>query len=170
MAIPYISHIPRWQNRGEHENTAACTLFTFTFAFLPYLTIFLFFILPTHEGTEKLETYKCPVATQFDMFHRSGGWCSPMVYACNPSEILAFFLLFLSCRPTKDHIVERSTRNPNPVMASSVGGAKDCSDHRFRARTPSQLLTLHQHRTNNQYRTGFAATLRQHLNSLPSKH
>ena len=46
----------------------------------------------------------------------------------------------------------RSTRNSNPVMTS---GAKDCSDHRFRAPSTytAQLPTLHQHRANNQYRT-----------------
>ena len=35
-----------------------------------------------------------------------------------------------SCCPTRDHI-GRSTRNSNPVMTSSAGGAKGCSDHRF---------------------------------------
>ena len=59
-----------------------------------------------------------------------------------------FFLL--SCWSTRDHI-RRSTRNSNPVMTSSKG----CSDHRFRAPPAytAQLLTLHQHRANNQYRT-----------------
>ena len=49
----------------------------------------------------------------------------------------------------------RSTRNSNPVMTSSTGGAKGCSDHRFHAPLAytAQLLTLHQRRANNQYRT-----------------
>ena len=44
--------------------------------------------------------------------------------------------------------------NSNPVMTSSAGGAKGCSDHRFRALPDYtvQLITLHQHRANNQYR------------------
>ena len=51
--------------------------------------------------------------------------------------------------------IGRSTRNSNPVMTSSAGGAKGCSDHRFRAPPAytAQLLTLYQHRANNQYRT-----------------
>ena len=46
-----------------------------------------------------------------------------------------FFVLFLSYWPTRDHI-GRHTGNSNPVMTSSAGGAKGCSDHRLRARTP----------------------------------
>ena len=70
---------------------------------------------------------------------------------------------------------EVSTRNSNPVMTSSTGGTKGCSDHRFRAPPTytAQLLTLHQHRANNHYRMAnqikptlrLAAALRQHLNS-----
>ena len=65
-----------------------------------------------------------------------------------------FFSFLLSCWSTRDHI-RRSTRNSNPVMTSSAGGAKGCSDHRFRASPAytAQLQTLHQHRANNQYRT-----------------
>ena len=37
-----------------------------------------------------------------------------------------------SCLSTRDQI-GRSTRNSNPVMTSSVGGAKGCSDHSFHA-------------------------------------
>ena len=50
--------------------------------------------------------------------------------------------------------IGRSTRNSNPVMTSSIGGAKGCSDHRFRASPgyTAQLLTLNQHRVNRQYR------------------
>ena len=42
-----------------------------------------------------------------------------------------------------------------PSLTSSAGGAKGWSDHRFRAPPAytAQLLTLHQHRVNNQYRT-----------------
>ena len=44
-----------------------------------------------------------------------------------------FSVFFLSsCWSTRDLIV-RSTRNSNPVMTSSAGGVKGCSDHRFRA-------------------------------------
>ena len=41
-----------------------------------------------------------------------------------------------------------------PSLTSSAGGAKGFSDHRFRAPPAytAQLLTLHQHRANNQYR------------------
>ena len=40
-------------------------------------------------------------------------------------------------------------------LTSSAGGAKGCSDHRFRAPPAgytAQLLALHEHRDNNQYR------------------
>ena len=42
-----------------------------------------------------------------------------------------------------------------PSLTSSAGGAKGCSDHRFRAPPAytAKLPTLHQHRANNQYRT-----------------
>ena len=65
------------------------------------------------------------------------------------------YVFFLStCWPTRDHIAT-STRNSNPVMTSFAGGAKGWSDHRFRVPPAytSQLLTLHQYRANNQYRT-----------------
>ena len=67
-------------------------------------------------------------------------------------RVNTFFLS--SCWSTRDHI-GRSTRSSNPDMTSSTGGAKGCSDHRFRAPPAftAQLLTLHQHRANNQYRT-----------------
>ena len=41
-----------------------------------------------------------------------------------------------------------------PSLTSSAGGAKGFSDHRFHAAPAytAQLLTLHQHRANNQYR------------------
>ena len=73
-----------------------------------------------------------------------------MVHNC--SSIRPFFLL--SCWSTRDYI-GRSTRNSNPVMTSSAGGAKDWPDHRFHAPPAyiAQLLTLHQHRANSQYRT-----------------
>ena len=46
-------------------------------------------------------------------------------------------------------------RDFQPSLTSSAGGAKGFSDHRFRAPPAytTQLLTLHQHRANNQYRT-----------------
>ena len=51
--------------------------------------------------------------------------------------------------------IGRSTRNSNPAMTSSAGGAKGCSDHRFDA-PPAYtvyLLALHEHSANNKYRT-----------------
>ena len=55
----------------------------------------------------------------------------------------------------RSYHIERSIRNSNSVMTSSAGGVKGCSDHRFRVSPTytAQLLTLHKHRTNNQYRT-----------------
>ena len=46
-------------------------------------------------------------------------------------------------------------RNFQPSLTSSAGGAKGQSDHRFRAPPTytAQLLTLHQHRANNHYKT-----------------
>ena len=68
-------------------------------------------------------------------------------------NVCRFFVSF--CWPTRDHLW-RSTRNSNPIMTLSAGGAnKGCSDHRFRAPPAytAQLLTLHRYRANNQYRT-----------------
>ena len=67
------------------------------------------------------------------------------------TRVKLFFLS--SCSSTRDHI-GRSTRNSSLVMTSSAGGTKGCSDHRFHASPAytAQLLTLHQHRANNQYR------------------
>ena len=45
-------------------------------------------------------------------------------------EFFWYGKLFSFCWPTRDHI-GRSTRNSNPVMTSSAGGAKGCADHRF---------------------------------------
>ena len=58
-----------------------------------------------------------------------------------------------SCWPTRGH-AGRSTEDSNPVMTLSAGGAKGWSDHRFRAPKAytAQLLTLHQHKANSQYR------------------
>ena len=51
----------------------------------------------------------------------------------------------------------RCTVNPsfNPVITLSAGGATDCSDNRSCAPPvyTAKLLTLHEHRANNQYRT-----------------
>ena len=68
--------------------------------------------------------------------------------------LIVFFLFFSSCWSTRGHI-GRSTRNSNPIMTSSAGGAKGWSDHRFRSPPAytAQLLTLHQHRANYRYRT-----------------
>ena len=45
-------------------------------------------------------------------------------------------------------------RDFQPSLTSSAGGAKGCSDHSFRALPAytAQLLTLHQHRADNQHR------------------
>ena len=66
---------------------------------------------------------------------------------------LSFFLS--SCWSTRDHI-GRSTRNSNPVMTSSAGPVPRVVQITGSVHPPTyiaQLLTLHQHRTNNQYRT-----------------
>ena len=64
------------------------------------------------------------------------------------------FFFVLSYWP-KTGQIGRLTRNSNPVMTFSTGGAKGSFDDRFHAPPAyaSQLLTLHQHRANNQYRT-----------------
>ena len=88
-------------------------------------------------------------------------WCIALFClvsgACAPVQIFSAILLYCSriavnlgsfvssCWPTRGNI-GRSTRISNPVMTSSVGGAKGCSDHRFRA-PPVQLPTLHQHKS-----------------------
>ena len=54
-------------------------------------------------------------------------------------------------------------RDFQPSLTSSAGGAKGCSDHRFRAPpayTVAQLPTLHQHRANKQYRHGLRLDLK----------
>ena len=65
---------------------------------------------------------------------------------------MALTIFFQSCWPMTDYI-GRSSRNSNPVMTSSTGGAKGFVDHRLRAPPAStvQLLTLHQHRANNRW-------------------
>ena len=67
--------------------------------------------------------------------------------------ILSFLYFFSPYLPMRGHI-RRSTGNSNSVITLSAGGAKGCSDHRFCAPPAytDQLLTLHQHRDNNQYR------------------
>ena len=68
----------------------------------------------------------------------------------NKTKVFLSFILLTH----GDHI-GRSTGNSNPVMTSSAGGAKGCSDHRFCASPAynAQLLTLRQYRANNQNRT-----------------
>ena len=69
------------------------------------------------------------------------------------NHIARLLMFFQPCWPTRDHI-GKPTRNSNPVMTSSADDAEGLSDHRFHAPPAytSQLLTLHQHRPNNQYR------------------
>ena len=78
--------------------------------------------------------------------------CAPPFKDDIPSKL--FFQVFSSCWTARGHM-GRSTKNSNPVMTSSAGDAKGYLDHRFRAPPAytAQLLTLHQHRANNQYRT-----------------
>ena len=62
---------------------------------------------------------------------------------------------FFSILLTHEGSHREAYRDFQPSLTSSSGGAKGCSDHRFRAPPAytAQLLTLHQHRANNQYRT-----------------
>ena len=65
------------------------------------------------------------------------------------------FHIFFSILLTHEGSHREAYRNFQPSLTSSAGGAKGFSDHRFRAPTAytAQLLTLHQYRGNNQYRT-----------------
>ena len=62
---------------------------------------------------------------------------------------------FLSILLTHEGSHREVDRDFQPSLTSSAGGAKGLSDHRFRAPPAyiAQLLTLHRHRVNNQYRT-----------------
>ena len=51
---------------------------------------------------------------------------------CHENNVFILEQGFLSCCPMRGDI-GRSTRNSNPVMTSSTGDAKHCSDHGFRA-------------------------------------
>ena len=96
----------------------------------------------------------------FEIVHRETK-CMSRKKRLIKTKTISIRVFFLSSSwPTRDHI-GRSTRNSNPVMTSSTGGAKGCLDHRFRA-PQAHLLTLHQHRANNQYRTAnqLSSTLR----------
>ena len=64
------------------------------------------------------------------------------------------FPRFSSRWSTRGHI-RRSAKNSNPDMTLSESGARGCLDHRLRILPTytAQLLSLHQQRTNNQYRT-----------------
>ena len=98
--------------------------------------------------------------------------CMPGLYT------IVCLCLFSSCWPSRYHI-GRSTGISNAIMTSSTCGAKGWSDHRFCVPPAytAQLLTLHQNRANNQYRTAnqilptvkVSSNTWQHLNSLPSK-
>ena len=90
-------------------------------------------------------------------------------------------VIFFSILLTNEGSHRDVYRDFQPSLTSSAGGAMGWSDHRFRVPPAytAQLLTLHQHRANNQYRTwlikysqlqGLAATLRQHLNSTQSQY
>ena len=63
--------------------------------------------------------------------------------------------IFFSILLTHEGSHREAYRDFQPNLTSSAGGAKGCSDHRFRAPPAytAQLPTLHQHRANNQYRT-----------------
>ena len=66
----------------------------------------------------------------------------------------AHFSIFKSCTSTMGSHRE-VYRDFQTSLTSSAGGAKGWSEHRFRVPPAytAQLLTLHQHRANNQYRT-----------------
>ena len=76
--------------------------------------------------------------------------CNTMVDTFFPVGILFFSILL-----THEGSHREAYRDFQPSLTSSAGGAKGFSDHRFHAPPayPAQLLTLHQHRANNQYRT-----------------
>ena len=100
---------------------------------------------PTRAKVCTWERLVCPVYTHFQI---AGSNCE-----CTCSTRPAFHLFFSSRWPTRGHI-GRSNRNSHPVITFSAGGAKGCSDHRFHASLAYtvKLLTLLQHRANNQYR------------------
>ena len=66
-------------------------------------------------------------------------------------EIRVFFSILL----TQEGSHREVYRDFQHGLTFSAGGAKDFSDHRFRAPPTytALLLTLHHHRANNQYRT-----------------
>ena len=68
---------------------------------------------------------------------------------------VSVLLIFFSILLTHEGSHREAYRDFQPSLTSSAGGAKRCSDHRFRAPPAytAQLPTLHQHRANNQYRT-----------------
>ena len=68
---------------------------------------------------------------------------------CISAYIYTFFLLL-----TYEGSHREVYRDFQPSLTSSVGGAKGCSDHMFRVPPAytAQLLALHEHRANNQYR------------------
>ena len=67
------------------------------------------------------------------------------------SESVSFLSILLTHKGSHREVY----RDFQPSLTSSAGGAKGFSDHKFRAPPTytAQLLTLHQHRANNQYRT-----------------
>ena len=71
--------------------------------------------------------------------------------------VVASYLVgsFFSILLTHEGSHREAYRDFQPSWTSSAGGAKGCSDHRFRAPPAytAQLPTLHQHRAENQYRT-----------------
>ena len=93
--------------------------------------------------------------------HATISWL--LATSTHPKNIL--YILFHHADPRG-----RSTGITNPVMTSSAGGAKGCSDHRFRAPPAyiGQLITLHQHRANNQYRTWLIKSSRLRVSSRNS--
>ena len=65
------------------------------------------------------------------------------------------FFCFLPADPREITLGREVDQEFQPSLTSSTGGAKGCSDNSFHAPPAhtAQLLTLHQHRANNQYRT-----------------
>ena len=66
-----------------------------------------------------------------------------------PTSFSSFLILL-----THERSHREVYRDLQPSLTSSAGGAKGWSDQRFRAPPAftAQLLSMHQHRANNQYR------------------
>ena len=111
----------------------------------------------------------CPRISRIEAF----GYCwqlpicnSTLIWYKNESHLNAIRCRLMHCAkvyfvsscswPTRGHLGNSTGMISNPVVTLSAGGPNGCLDHGFRALQAAytaQLLTLHQHRANNQYRT-----------------